>query len=162
PRCGFGQRHRDSAVRVQRHECAAVPVPADRWRLHPGEQPEQSGRGRRRQRCVHCGQRGSAAVGLRRWRESAVATGFGRWGVTPAAATPAPFYWGVAMSGYQSEGSAPDSNWRRYEQSKTTSIKEPYRNSVDFRHRYAEDIARAKQLGVTVFRFSVEWARIEP
>jgi len=83
-------------------------------------------------------------------------------GVTPAAAAPAPFYWGVAMSGYQSEGSAPDSNWRRYEQSKTMSIKEPYRNSVDFRHRYAEDIARAKQLGVTVFRFSVEWARIEP
>ncbi|GAB3155949.1 family 1 glycosylhydrolase [Amycolatopsis stemonae] len=82
--------------------------------------------------------------------------------VTPAAAAVQPFFWGVATSGYQSEGSAPDSNWRRYEQAKTASIKEPYRDAVDFRHHYAEDIDRAKQLGVNVFRFSVEWARIEP
>ncbi|MEV6878624.1 family 1 glycosylhydrolase [Amycolatopsis sp. NPDC051128] len=84
-------------------------------------------------------------------------------GLTPAtAATAPPFFWGVATSGYQSEGSAPDSNWRRYEQAKTSSIKEPYREAADFRHHYAEDIDRAKQLGVNVFRFSVEWARIEP
>jgi beta-glucosidase len=85
-------------------------------------------------------------------------------GLTPATATAAapPFFWGVATSGYQSEGSAPDSNWRRYEQAKTSAIKDPYREAVDFRHRYAEDIERAKQLGVNVFRFSVEWARIEP
>ena len=67
-----------------------------------------------------------------------------------------------ATSGYQSEGSAPDSNWRRYEQAGTSSIKDPYVNAVDFRHRYAEDIANAKALGVKVFRFGVEWARIEP
>lgn len=24
------------------------------------------------------------------------------------------FYWGAASSGYQSEGSAPDSNWKRF------------------------------------------------
>src|SRR3569833_1691323 len=82
-------------------------------------------------------------------------------GVSPAVAAQ-PFFWGVATSGYQAEGSAPDSNWRRYEQAKTSSIKEPYLQSVDFRHHYAEDIDRAKQLGVNVFRFSVEWARIEP
>jgi beta-glucosidase len=82
-------------------------------------------------------------------------------GVGPAVASPA-FFWGVATSGYQSEGSAPDSNWRRYEQAKTSSIKDPYREAADFRHHYAEDIDRAKQLGVNVFRFSVEWARIEP
>jgi beta-glucosidase len=72
------------------------------------------------------------------------------------------FLWGVATSGYQSEGSAPDSNWRRYEQTGTPSIEDPYGNAVDFRHRYAEDIANAKELGVSVFRFGVEWARIEP
>src|SRR3569833_1859115 len=77
-------------------------------------------------------------------------------GVSPAVASPA-FFWGVAISGYQSEGSAPDSNWRRYEQAQTSSIKEPYRDAVDFRHRYAEDIERAKQLGVNVFRISVVW-----
>jgi beta-glucosidase len=79
-----------------------------------------------------------------------------------AAAVPDDFLWGVATSGYQSEGSAPDSNWRRYEQAGTSSIKDPYVNAVDFRHRYAEDIANAKALGVKVFRFGVEWARIEP
>lgn len=79
-----------------------------------------------------------------------------------AAAVPDDFLWGVATSGYQSEGSAPDSNWRRYEQAGTSSIKDPYVNAVDFRHRYVEDIANAKALGVKVFRFGVEWARIEP
>jgi len=86
--------------------------------------------------------------------------------VTMTAAVPAghaepadstPFLWGVATSGFQSEGYAPDSNWRRYAESK-----EPYGNSVDFRHRYAEDIANAKAMGVKVFRFGVEWARVEP
>ncbi|TDV44944.1 family 1 glycosylhydrolase [Actinophytocola oryzae] len=72
------------------------------------------------------------------------------------------FLWGVATSGYQSEGGAPDSNWRRYEQAHTSSIKDPYADAVDFRHRYAEDIANAKAMGVRVFRFGVEWARIEP
>src|SRR4051812_45859315 len=83
-------------------------------------------------------------------------------GVSPAVAVTQPFFWGVATSGYQSEGSAPDSNWRRYEQAHTSSIQDPYVNAVDFRHRYAEDIANAKALGVKVFRFGVEWARIEP
>lgn len=68
-----------------------------------------------------------------------------------------PFLWGVATSGFQSEGDAPDSNWRRYAEGK-----EPYGDAVDFRHRYAEDIANAKALGVKVFRFGVEWARVEP
>lgn len=65
--------------------------------------------------------------------------------------------WGVASSGYQSEGFAPDSNWARYD-----DAMEPYRNSVDFRHRYAEDIRRAARLGLKVFRFGIEWARVEP
>lgn len=78
-----------------------------------------------------------------------------------AAATES-FLWGVATSGFQSEGSAPDSNWRRYVEAGTSEIKDPYANAVDFRHRYAEDIANADALGVDVFRFGVEWARIEP
>lgn len=87
----------------------------------------------------------------------------------PAEAAPADpcapgeeFLWGVVTSGYESEGSAPDSNWRRYERAKTSAIKHPYGNAVDFRHRYAEDIANAKKVGVGVFRFGIEWARVEP
>ncbi len=79
----------------------------------------------------------------------------------PAHATagrfPSGFLWGVATSGFQSEGHFPDSNWTRYAREK-----EPYRDSADFRHRYPQDLKLAAGLGVNVFRTSVEWARIEP
>ncbi|MFI1919276.1 glycoside hydrolase family 1 protein [Nocardia sp. NPDC020380] len=70
------------------------------------------------------------------------------------------FLWGVAASGFQSEGSAPDSNWSRYAAAGKTA--DPYRDSVDFYHRYRDDIALAKNLGVKVYRISVEWARVQP
>ncbi|MBF6210492.1 glycoside hydrolase family 1 protein [Nocardia puris] len=70
------------------------------------------------------------------------------------------FLWGVASSGYQSEGDAPDSNWSRYvAQGKTT---DPYLNTVDFHGRYRSDIGLAAQLGVRVYRIGIEWARVQP
>lgn len=73
------------------------------------------------------------------------------------------FYWGVATSGFQSEGYAPDSNWKRYvDKTAGTNGVDPYGNSADFRHRYAQDIQLARNLGVNTFRFGVEWARVEP
>jgi beta-glucosidase len=85
------------------------------------------------------------------------------WRVGQAEAVPGwsrPFYWGVATSGYQAEGDAPDSNWSRYVA--TSRDVDPYRDAVDFRHRYPEDIEHAAAMGVNTFRFSVEWARVEP
>ncbi|MCW2937193.1 MAG: glycoside hydrolase family 1 protein [Actinomycetia bacterium] len=79
-------------------------------------------------------------------------------GATPSGKFPKNFMWGVATSDFQSGGSFPDSNWTRY----AAKSPDPYQNSADFRHRYPEDIARAKALGVKVFRTSIEWARIEP
>lgn len=70
------------------------------------------------------------------------------------------FLWGVAASGFQAEGDAPDSNWRRYVESGATS--DPYLNSVDFRARYRSDIALAADLGVRVYRIGIEWARLQP
>lgn len=75
-------------------------------------------------------------------------------------ALPRDFLWGVSSSGFQSEGSSPDSNWGRY--SASGRAHDRIGTSVDFRHRYREDIARAARLGVSVYRVSVEWARIEP
>ncbi|WP_280489931.1 family 1 glycosylhydrolase [Nocardia farcinica] len=70
------------------------------------------------------------------------------------------FLWGVASSGYQSEGQAPDSNWSRYvAQGKT---EDPYANSVDFFGRYRSDIQLAADLGVRVYRIGIEWARVQP
>ena len=73
---------------------------------------------------------------------------------------PPGFLWGVSSSGFQSEGSSPDSNWTRYVAAGKTDDK--VGSAVDSRHRYRSDIALAKSLGVTVYRVGVEWARIEP
>lgn len=78
------------------------------------------------------------------------------------APVPPDFHWGVATAGFQSEGTPPDSNWRRYVENGTPQIKDQYGNATDFRHRYPEDIARAKAMGVNTFRFSIEWPRVQP
>ncbi|WP_433332606.1 family 1 glycosylhydrolase [Spirillospora sp. CA-294931] len=75
---------------------------------------------------------------------------------------PPGFLWGVSLSGFQSEGTFPDSNWTRYVARGAHGVKDPYKKAADFRHRYPEDIERARRLGVKVFRTSVEWARVEP
>ena len=79
------------------------------------------------------------------------------------------FYWGVATAGFQVEGNAPDSNWRRYAERSVGrpgpfggDATAPYANAADFRHRYREDIANAQAMGINTFRFSVEWARVMP
>ncbi|MBM7365527.1 family 1 glycosylhydrolase [Gordonia hydrophobica] len=77
----------------------------------------------------------------------------------PGSGLPSGFLWGVASSGFQSEGSSPDSNWTRYIAEGKTD--DAIGTSVDFRHRYASDIALAQQLGVKVYRIGIEWARIE-
>ncbi|QRY48527.1 glycoside hydrolase family 1 protein [Mycolicibacterium boenickei] len=84
------------------------------------------------------------------------------------------FYWGTATAGYQVEGDAPDSNWRRYVDrtagQPTTPESDPlgagqvdpYKQAVDFRHRYHEDIANAHAMGINTFRLGIEWARVMP
>ncbi|GAB09006.1 putative beta-glucosidase [Gordonia araii NBRC 100433] len=81
---------------------------------------------------------------------------------TSQAAAPLPpgFLWGVASSGFQSEGSPggkPASNWTVPRSGQT-----PIGRSVDFRNRYRSDIALARGLGVKVYRVGVEWARVQP
>ncbi|EFV11843.1 family 1 glycosylhydrolase [Segniliparus rugosus] len=70
------------------------------------------------------------------------------------------FLWGIASSGFQSEGNPPDSNWTRIANSPL--VTDRIGTSVDFRHRYKEDIALAKDLGVKVYRIGIEWSRLEP
>ena len=80
-----------------------------------------------------------------------------------AAGLPAGFHWGVATSGFQVEGSNPDSNWKRYvDATSPTGQTDPVGDAVDFWNRYPEDIANAAAMGVNTFRLGVEWARIEP
>ncbi|MBF6347804.1 glycoside hydrolase family 1 protein [Nocardia flavorosea] len=100
----------------------------------------------------------------------ALAAGALALGTGPVAARPAPplevaplgpeFLWGVASSGFQSEGHAPDSNWTRYIAAGKTE--DPYHDSVDFYSRFRSDIELAAQLGVRVYRIGIEWARVQP
>lgn len=75
-------------------------------------------------------------------------------------AFPSDFIWGVSASGYQSEGGNVDSNWDRY--NAATPSHDRYGTSVDFRHRYREDVQLAKEMGVNTFRIGINWARVEP
>ncbi|MFJ4654034.1 family 1 glycosylhydrolase [Nocardia sp. NPDC088792] len=70
------------------------------------------------------------------------------------------FHWGVATSGFQSEGHAPDSNWLRYIDANPGWDR--LGNSVDFYDHYQTDIKLAADLGVKVFRIGIEWARLQP
>ncbi|WP_222114148.1 family 1 glycosylhydrolase [Gordonia paraffinivorans] len=94
-----------------------------------------------------------------------VAAGFSGDVGAPAAGADVPalgpdFEFGVAQSGFQSEGHNRDSNWLRY--GRQGKVGEPVGDTIDFYHRYAEDIDRAASLGVGIYRTSVEWSRVEP
>jgi beta-glucosidase len=86
-----------------------------------------------------------------------------------AAVKPLPedFLWGVASSGFQSEGHTARNNWNFYIRrddgpQPVDKPKDPYGNSVDFFSRFRSDVALAADLGATTYRISINWARVEP
>jgi beta-glucosidase len=75
---------------------------------------------------------------------------------------PAGFLWGAATAAHQIEGNNINSNWWVHEHAPGTTIVEPSGDAADSYHRYREDIRLLADLGLNSYRFSVEWARIEP
>lgn len=75
---------------------------------------------------------------------------------------PADFLWGTATAAHQVEGDNWNSDCWALEQAKPSLFVEPSLGACDHYHRYTEDIAIVRDLGLNAFRFSVEWARIEP
>ncbi|WP_297632306.1 glycoside hydrolase family 1 protein [uncultured Clostridium sp.] len=78
------------------------------------------------------------------------------------------FLWGTASAAYQVEG-AHDidgkglSIWDEYVKIPGTTFKNTNGNvAVDHYHRYKEDVALMKELGLKAYRFSVAWARVLP
>ena len=76
------------------------------------------------------------------------------------------FLWGVATSAHQIEGARDqrsDSIWDRFSET-PGKIADGYRADIgcDHYHRWREDIALMKDLGVNSTRFSVSWPRVEP
>jgi beta-glucosidase len=75
---------------------------------------------------------------------------------------PPEFLWGTSTSAYQIEGGNTNTDWWRYERTPGTSAVETCGDACDSWNRYEEDLDILSSLGLDAFRFSVEWARIEP
>lgn len=75
-----------------------------------------------------------------------------------------PFLWGVATSGYQSEGGfngpgQPQNNWSLCEQKGRVMA---VGGAAEFWTRYQEDFHACQKMGLNAFRLGLEWARIQP
>ncbi|MYU16950.1 family 1 glycosylhydrolase [Streptomyces sp. SID8361] len=71
------------------------------------------------------------------------------------------FLWGAASSAYQIEGNNTASDWWWIEHQAQSSM-ERSGDAVDSYHRYPEDMRLLAEAGLNTYRFSLEWARIEP
>jgi beta-glucosidase len=75
---------------------------------------------------------------------------------------PKNFLWGAATAAHQVEGNNINSESWVLEHLPGTIYAEPSGDACDHYHRYPEDIALLAELGFNAYRFSIEWARIEP
>lgn len=65
------------------------------------------------------------------------------------------FLWGAATAAHQIEGNNVNSDWWHREH-------QPHGDACDSFHRWPEAMDLLAELGFTDYRFSIEWARIEP
>ncbi|MCI6248181.1 family 1 glycosylhydrolase [bacterium] len=72
------------------------------------------------------------------------------------------FFIGAATAAHQVEGNNIHNDCWAQEQMQHTSYVEPSLDAVDHYHRYEEDIRLMAEAGLNAYRFSIEWARIEP
>lgn len=78
------------------------------------------------------------------------------------------FLWGSASAAYQIEGGATihgkgDSIWDVYSKIPGNTFKNTTGEvAIDFYHKYKEDIALMKEMGLKAYRFSVSWPRVLP
>jgi beta-glucosidase len=75
---------------------------------------------------------------------------------------PTDFRWGASTSAHQIEGNNTNSDWWHLEHQPGSFVDEPSGDACDSYHRWAEDLRLAAGAGLNSYRFSVEWARIEP
>ena len=75
---------------------------------------------------------------------------------------PQGFLWGTATAAHQVEGNNINSDVWVLEHTRKSPYVEPSGDACDHYHRYRADIALLAELGFNAYRFSIEWARIEP
>ncbi|MDJ0339890.1 family 1 glycosylhydrolase [Cryobacterium sp. PH31-O1] len=72
------------------------------------------------------------------------------------------FLWGAATAAHQVEGNNTNNDWWVKEHTPGTGIVEPSGDAMDSYHHYREDMRLLAGAGLTSYRFSLEWSRIEP
>lgn len=72
------------------------------------------------------------------------------------------FLIGAATAAHQVEGNNTNSDFWVMENMPGTTFKEPSLDAMDHYNRFKEDIQLLADAGCNVYRFSIEWARIEP
>ena len=77
-------------------------------------------------------------------------------------AFPKDFMIGASTAAHQVEGGNTNSDFWAQEHTKHTSFLEPSGDAVDHYNRYEEDIRLLAQAGLNAYRFTIEWARVEP
>lgn len=75
---------------------------------------------------------------------------------------PNDFLWGTATAAHQVEGNNVNSDFWVLEHIPGTAVTEPSGDACNHYHLYRQDIKMLAELGFTSYRFSIEWARIEP
>jgi beta-glucosidase len=75
---------------------------------------------------------------------------------------PDDFLWGAATAGHQVEGGNVNADLWPLEWTDSSSFTDQSGDACDHYHRYREDIKILADVGLNAYRFSLEWARIEP
>jgi beta-glucosidase len=75
---------------------------------------------------------------------------------------PPGFLWGAATAAHQIEGNNVGSDYWLLEHLPETNFTEPSGDACDSWNRTADDLSAIRELGISAYRFSIEWARIEP
>jgi beta-glucosidase len=75
---------------------------------------------------------------------------------------PSGFLWGAATAAHQVEGNNVNSDLWVLEHCDPTLFVEPSGDACDHYHRFPQDIKLLASLGLNTYRFSIEWARVEP
>lgn len=72
------------------------------------------------------------------------------------------FLLGASTAAHQVEGNNIHSDFWAMEHMECSSFDEPSLDAVDHYHHFQEDIKLMAEAGLNAYRFSIEWARIEP
>jgi beta-glucosidase len=75
-----------------------------------------------------------------------------------------PFFWGVSTSAFQIEGHIENdmTEWERQGGFRQQGKNPLYENATNHWYKWQEDFQLLGSLGVNAYRFSIEWARIQP